>query len=59
MIGTSLLARVGNLPRTDWRVGVSFFLSAALQTVALINARRHFRASGSVPSQIPAMEQKS
>jgi MFS transporter, DHA1 family, tetracycline resistance protein len=59
LIGTSLLARVGNLSRTDWRVGVSFFLSAALQTVALVNALRHFRASGSLAAQIPAMRQKS
>jgi DHA1 family tetracycline resistance protein-like MFS transporter len=59
LIGTSLLARVGNLSRTDWRVGVSFFLSAALQTVALVNALRHFRANGSAAAQIPAMRQKS
>ncbi|MGA8657276.1 MAG: TCR/Tet family MFS transporter [Chthoniobacterales bacterium] len=59
LIGTSLLARVGNLSRTDWRVGVSFFLSAALQTVALVNALRHFRANGSLAAQIPAMRQKS
>src|SRR6266705_4089455 len=41
-IGTPLLAQVSRLPPSDWRVGVTFFVSAALQAVALVVARRHF-----------------
>jgi DHA1 family tetracycline resistance protein-like MFS transporter len=41
-IGTPLLARVSHLPPMDWRVGISFYVSAALQAIALIVARRHF-----------------
>lgn len=42
MIGTSLLATVSHLPANDWRIGVTFFLSAGLQTVALVIAWRYF-----------------
>jgi DHA1 family tetracycline resistance protein-like MFS transporter len=41
-IGTPLLAEVSHLPASDWRVGATFFVSAALQCVALLLARRHF-----------------
>jgi len=41
-IGTPLLAQVSRLPASDWRVGVTFFVSAALQCAALFLARRHF-----------------
>src|SRR5437773_6244472 len=41
-IGTPLLAQVSHLPPSDWRVGVTFFVSAVLQAVALVVARRHF-----------------
>jgi DHA1 family tetracycline resistance protein-like MFS transporter len=41
-IGTPLLAQVSQLPASDWRVGVTFFVSAALQCIALFLARRHF-----------------
>jgi DHA1 family tetracycline resistance protein-like MFS transporter len=41
-IGTPLLAQVSQLPASDWRVGATFFVSAALQVVALFLARRHF-----------------
>jgi DHA1 family tetracycline resistance protein-like MFS transporter len=41
-IGTPLLAQISHLPPSDWRVGVTFFVSAALQGVALVVARRHF-----------------
>ena len=41
-IGTPLLAAVSHLPSSDWRVGVTFFVSAGLQCVALFLARRHF-----------------
>lgn len=43
LLGTSLLGQVGHLPAGDWRIGVTFFLSAALQTIALGLAWRHFR----------------
>ncbi|HEX9276084.1 MAG TPA: TCR/Tet family MFS transporter [Casimicrobiaceae bacterium] len=41
-IGTPLLAQASHLQPSDWRVGVTFFVSAALQAVALVVARRHF-----------------
>jgi DHA1 family tetracycline resistance protein-like MFS transporter len=41
-IGTPLLAQVSHLPPSDWRVGVTFFVSAVLQAIALVLARRHF-----------------
>jgi len=41
-IGTPLLAQVSRLPASDWRVGATFFVSAALQCAALFLARRHF-----------------
>jgi DHA1 family tetracycline resistance protein-like MFS transporter len=41
-IGTPLLAQVSHLPPSDWRVGMTFFVSAVLQAVALVLARRHF-----------------
>jgi DHA1 family tetracycline resistance protein-like MFS transporter len=41
-IGTPLLAQVARLPPSDWRVGATFFVSAALQGVAFVLARRHF-----------------
>ena len=45
-IGTPLLAQVSHLPPTDWRVGATFFVSAALQAIALLLARRHFGLRG-------------
>ena len=41
-IGTPLLAQVSHLPPSDWRVGVTFYVSAVLQLIALFVARRHF-----------------
>ena len=41
-IGAPLLAQVSRLPPSDWRVGVTFFVSAALQAIALLVAKRHF-----------------
>ena len=43
LIGTYLLAEVGHLGQDDWRMGATFFLSAALQLIALIVAIVHFR----------------
>ena len=42
LIGTPLLAQVSRLPPSDWRVGITFFVSSALQASALVLARRHF-----------------
>ncbi len=41
-IGTSLLAEVSHLPANDWRIGVTFFLCAILQSIALLVAWRFF-----------------
>jgi len=41
-IATPLLAQVSRLPPSDWRIGVSFFVCAALQAAAFLVARRHF-----------------
>ena len=43
MLGAPLLAQVSHLPAGDWRIGAPFFLSAALQAVALVIAVLHFR----------------
>ena len=43
MLGAPLLAAVSHLPAGDWRIGAPFFLSAALQVVALLLAFVHFR----------------
>jgi len=43
-IGTPLLAVVSHLPPSDWRVGATFYLSAALVATAALVARRHFAA---------------
>ncbi|MES2719506.1 MAG: TCR/Tet family MFS transporter [Pseudomonadota bacterium] len=44
LIGTPLLGMVSHLPPQDWRMGATFFVSAALQFIAILLARRHFRA---------------
>ena len=43
MIGTGILSAVSHLPPSDWRIGSSFFLCAAMQVAALLCARRYFR----------------
>ena len=42
MIGAPVLAEVSELPAGDWRIGAPFFVSAALQTLALLLAGWHF-----------------
>ncbi len=42
MIGAPVLAEVSHLPAGDWRIGAPFFVSAALQTVALALAAWQF-----------------
>jgi len=43
LIGTSILGAVSHLPANDWRIGSSFFLSAAMQALAVLVAVRWFR----------------
>lgn len=43
LIGTAILAQVGHLNTSDWRMGASFYLCAALQGLALVLAWLHFR----------------
>jgi MFS transporter, DHA1 family, tetracycline resistance protein len=45
-LGLPLLAQVARLPASDWRVGATFFVSAALQGIAFFVARRHFALRG-------------
>jgi MFS transporter, DHA1 family, tetracycline resistance protein len=41
-IGAWMLSTVSHLPPNDWRIGVTFFFSAVLQTIALVIAWRYF-----------------
>lgn len=43
LAGGVLLGEVSHLPPTDWRIGVTFFVSAAMQAVAIVVARKYFR----------------
>ncbi|MGQ5523369.1 TCR/Tet family MFS transporter [Chitinimonas sp. PSY-7] len=43
LLGTAILAKVGHLPHTDWRMGTTFYVCAVLQGLALLLAWRHFR----------------
>ena len=43
LIGTAILGAASHLPPSDWRIGSSFFLCAAMQIVAIIVARHYFR----------------
>lgn len=49
LLGAPLLAEATHLPAGDWRIGAPFFLSAALQAVALVLAVRHFRRHALAP----------
>ena len=49
-IGTPLLAQVSHLPPSDWRVGITFYVSALLQAIALVVARRHFAVQRVAPA---------
>jgi DHA1 family tetracycline resistance protein-like MFS transporter len=44
IIGTTLLGAVSHLPPSDWRVGSTFFVSAAMQALAVLFALRYFRS---------------
>ncbi|GGY89200.1 MFS transporter [Pseudoduganella plicata] len=43
LAGGLLLGEVSHLPPSDWRIGATFFVSAAMQAVAILVARRYFR----------------
>jgi MFS transporter, DHA1 family, tetracycline resistance protein len=43
LAGGLLLGEVSHLPASDWRIGATFFVSAAMQAVAILVARRYFR----------------
>jgi MFS transporter, DHA1 family, tetracycline resistance protein len=43
LIGGFLLAKVSHLPSSDPRIGITFFVSAAMQAAAILFARRWFR----------------
>jgi DHA1 family tetracycline resistance protein-like MFS transporter len=55
LLGTAVLAQVSALPAQDWRLGSTFFLSAALQIIALGLAWWQLRRGGKiVPIVSPA-----
>jgi DHA1 family tetracycline resistance protein-like MFS transporter len=43
LIGTAILGKVSHLPSSDWRIGSSFFLCAAMQAIAILVAWHYFR----------------
>jgi DHA1 family tetracycline resistance protein-like MFS transporter len=43
-LGASILGEVSHLAATDWRVGATFFISAIMQTIALVFAYRYFKS---------------
>jgi MFS transporter, DHA1 family, tetracycline resistance protein len=52
LISTPIFAAVSHLPPTDWRVGATFYTSAALQAITMVITLVHLRrhpASTSVP----------
>jgi DHA1 family tetracycline resistance protein-like MFS transporter len=44
--GTALLGKVSHLPPLDWRIGITFFMCAAMQAVAIVIAWRYFKSHG-------------
>jgi MFS transporter, DHA1 family, tetracycline resistance protein len=55
VVSTSILATVSHFPANDWRLGTTFFVSAALQAVALYIAWRYFASHRVVkPTITPA-----
>jgi DHA1 family tetracycline resistance protein-like MFS transporter len=43
LAGGFLLAEVSHLPPSDWRIGATFFVSAAMQFIAILVARHYFK----------------
>jgi DHA1 family tetracycline resistance protein-like MFS transporter len=46
LVGTAILGAASHLPPTDWRIGSSFFVCAAMQALAIGVAWRYFRRHG-------------
>ena len=60
-VGTFLMPYLGNsvilqwaaeLPANDWRIGTTFFLSAGMQFLAILVARRYFSAHHMQPKPL-------
>lgn len=51
LVGSAILGAVSHLPPGDLRIGSSFFLSAAMQALAVVAALRYFRRSARVPAR--------
>ena len=49
LLGTAILGISSHLPASDWRIGSTFFLCAAMQGLAIVVARRYFRAHHLTP----------
>ena len=43
LLGAAILGEVSHLAPNDWRIGSSFYLSAAMQALAVLAALRYFR----------------
>ncbi|WP_028102416.1 TCR/Tet family MFS transporter [Pseudoduganella violaceinigra] len=43
LLGGAILGAVSHLPPSDWRIGSTFFVCAAMQAVGIFVARRYFR----------------
>jgi DHA1 family tetracycline resistance protein-like MFS transporter len=44
LLGTAILGKVSHFPASDWRIGSTFFVCAAMQTVAVLAAARYFKS---------------
>lgn len=42
LVGTTILGAVSHLPANDWRIGATFYVCAAMQTLATVVAYRYF-----------------
>jgi DHA1 family tetracycline resistance protein-like MFS transporter len=56
LIGTAMLAQVSHLPAGDWRIGSTFYLSSALQAVALWLAWRQLKQACRAPVGVVSVE---
>ncbi|SHG99286.1 TCR/Tet family MFS transporter [Massilia sp. CF038] len=44
LLGTAILGKVSHYPASDWRIGSTFFVCAAMQAVAVLAAVRYFKS---------------
>jgi len=51
LLGAFILGRVSHLPTDDWRVGGTFYLCAAAQAIAILVARRYYKAHDMLEAQ--------